>query len=339
VGTLRSSDSFNVLLFSGGSRLLAPESLPATLENVAAALTLIDGQDGGGGTELLPALDRALALSPRPGLARSFLIVTDGYVQADRDAIEFVTRHLGEANVFAFGIGSSVNRQLIEGLAAAGHGEPFVVGEAGEAEQAAERFAAYVRWPVLTDVRVEFGEFEAYAVEPQAIPDVLASRPVVVYGKWRGEARGTLYVRGAAGGGVFSQRFDVASAPPRPENEALAQLWARKRIAALSDHGLAEPGEAARGEILALGLGHRLLTRYTSFVAVSHVVRNPNEPAGDVTQPLPLPQGVSASAVGFAVAPEPELPVLLVAVALCILLPWSLRAGLRGARAARARAR
>src|SRR5262245_20240467 len=306
VGTLRSSDTFNVLLFSGGSRLLAPESLPATPANVAAALALIDGQDGGGGTELLPALERALALSPGPGIARSFLVVTDGYVEADRDAIELVKLHLGEANVFAFGIGNGVNRHLIEGLAAAGQGEPFVVMEPAGAEDAAERFAAYVRSPVLTDVRVDFAGFEAYAVEPPTLPDVLASRPVVVYGKWRGEPRGTLAVSGVAGGGAFSQRFEVASARPRAEDRALAQLWARKRIAALSDYGLAEPGEQARAEILALGLGYRLLTRYTSFVAVSHVVRNPSEPATEVKQPLLLPKGVSASAVGVAVASEPE---------------------------------
>ena len=129
VATLRPIDRFNVLLFSGGSRLLSPASLPGTPDAVAAALAALDGENAGGGTELLPALERALALPAEPGLSRSFLVVTDGYVQADRDAIEYVTRHLGEANVFAFGIGSSVNRHLIEGLAQAGQGEPFVVTE------------------------------------------------------------------------------------------------------------------------------------------------------------------------------------------------------------------
>jgi Ca-activated chloride channel family protein len=318
VTKLRPSDAFNVLLFSGGSRLLAPESLPATAENVAAALALLDGQHGGGGTELVPALERALVLSPEPGLARSFLVVTDGYVQADRHAIELVARHLGEANVFAFGIGSSVNRHLIEGLARAGRGEPFVVTEPGEAAARAERFAAYVRAPVLTDVRVEFEGFEAYAIEPRAIPDVLAARPVVVLGRWRGEPAGAIRVTGATGRGAFVERFEVASAVPRPENRALAQLWARERIAALLAHGLAEPGEEARGEILALGLGYRLLTPFTSFVAVSRVVRNPGAEATDVQQPLPLPKGVPASAVGVSlrVAPEPELELLVAALAL-----------------------
>ena len=65
LGHLRASDSFNVLLFSGGSTLLAPKSLPVTPENIQRAMDVIDRQQGGGGTELLPALRRALALPPQ----------------------------------------------------------------------------------------------------------------------------------------------------------------------------------------------------------------------------------------------------------------------------------
>jgi Ca-activated chloride channel family protein len=210
-------------------------------------------------------------------------------VQADREAIELVTGNLGEASFFAFGIGTSVNRHLIEGLARAGQGEPFVVGGPGVAREAAERFAAYVATPVLTDVRVDFEGFDAYAVEPRSVPDVLAARPVVVFGKWRGELGGVIQVTGRTGGDDFWQRFEVDEVAPRDENGALGQLWARARIAALSDYGLAEPGEAARREITALGLEHALLTRYTSFVAVAKRVRNAGGQGDDVTQPLPLP--------------------------------------------------
>jgi Ca-activated chloride channel family protein len=324
---LRPSDRFNVSLFSGGSRLLSPQSLPATSDNVRAALAAIDREQGGGGTELLPALGRALALSQEPGLARSFLVITDGYVQADHATLEFVAGHLGEANLFAFGIGSSVNRYLIEGLAQAAQGEPFVVTEPAAAREVAERFREYVSAPVLTDVRVDFTGFEAYDVEPRAIPDVFAARPVLVSGKWRGEAAGSIRVSGESGSGAFSQRFEVANVAPLRENRALAQLWARGRIGALSDYGLAEPDEATRKQIVALGLRYRLLTNYTSFVAVSHVVRNHDGGARDVKQPLPLPKGVSASAVGgrVGVGSEPGLLVLFAALALLVAARLLLR--------------
>jgi Ca-activated chloride channel family protein len=326
--SLRPTDSFNVLLFAGGSRLLNPRSLPATKENVTRALAAIKEEPAGGGTEMLAALQRALALESSAGRSRSFVLVTDGYVDADKEAMDFVRAHLGDANAFAFGIGSGVNRYLIEGIAKAGYGEPFVVTTEAEAPDAARRFREYVRAPVLTDVRVAYEGLDVYDVEPRAVPDVLASRPVVVLGKYRGAPRGTITLTGVGGRAPYMQRFEVARATPRPEHRALEYLWARSRIASVSDFGFGELSPAAKTEVLSLGLRYSLLTQLTSFVAVSHTVRNVSGPATNVNQPLPLPAGVSNSAVGEPIegADEPELVLL---AALCLGL-----AGL-GARARR----
>jgi Ca-activated chloride channel family protein len=324
VGRLRTTDKFNVLLFEGDSQLLAPKSLPATPDNITRALAFLESQRGGGGTEMLSALQRALSLSPEPGLSRSFVVLTDGYISADKQAIDYVRANLGRANVFAFGIGSSVNRYLIEGLAKAGQGEPFVVTDPATAPATGERFRKYVVAPVLTNVRVSYTGFDAYAVEPPAVPDVLAERPVIVYGKWRGAQTGKITVSGVSGQGRYAQTFDLSAAAPRPENVAVRYLWARNRIAALSDFGFGEIAEPAKKEVTALGLRYNLLTQFTSFVAVAKTVRNTGAPASDVTQPLPLPQGVSNSAVGGGVmsASEPELFLLLLACALAGL--WML---------------
>ena len=319
--SLRPTDTFNVLLFAGGSRLLAPHSLPASKENVTRALAAIKEESGGGGTELMSALNRALALESSAGRSRSFVLVTDGYVDADQQAMDFVRQHLGDANAFAFGIGSGVNRYLIEGIAKAGYGEPFVVSSEAEAPDAARRFREYVRSPVLTDVRVAYEGLDVYDVEPRAIPDVLASRPVVVLGKYRGKPGGTIALTGVGGRAPYTQRFDVARSQPRPEHRALEYLWARSRIASVSDFGFGELSPSAKTEVLTLGLRYSLLTQLTSFVAVSHTVRNTTGAAKDVNQPLPLPQGVSNSAIGEPVqsADEPEL-VLLCALGVVLAL-------------------
>jgi Ca-activated chloride channel family protein len=327
IGGLRPTDQFNVELFSGTSALLAERSLPATQANIALATRFIDDQQGGGGTELLPALEQAFALSKSEGLSRSFVVVTDGYIGQDRGAIELVRNKLSDANVFAFGIGSSVNRFLIEGVAKAGAGEPFVVTEPGEAAKTAERLRDYVKAPVLTDVKVAYEGFDAYDVEPKSIPDVLAERPVVIQGKYRGDAKGFVTLSGLGGQGGFSQRFDIGQVKSRPEHRALSYLWARSRIATLGDFGFAEPSQQAKSEITALGLRYNLLTDYTSFVAVARKVVNPGGVAQNVDQPLPLPAGVESSAIGSAAdgADEPELFVLLglagVVMALRVLWP------------------
>ena len=55
------------------------------------------------------------------------MLITDGYITAEADVFALIAANLGKANVFSFGIGSSVNRHLVEGVARAGRGEPFVV--------------------------------------------------------------------------------------------------------------------------------------------------------------------------------------------------------------------
>ena len=80
IGNLRESDSFNVLLFSGSSQMLSAAPVPATRANIERAITVIDQARGGGSTEIVPALKRIAALPKAADVARSVIIVTDGYV-------------------------------------------------------------------------------------------------------------------------------------------------------------------------------------------------------------------------------------------------------------------
>jgi Ca-activated chloride channel family protein len=305
IGGLRPTDRFNVLLFSGASQLLAPQSLPATAANIGQMIARIDSTQGGGETELGAALERAMALPAAADVSRTMVVITDGFVQADAGVLEQIRTRLSRANLFAFGIGSSVNRHLIEGMAHAGQGEPFIVTQPVDAKAAAAHFQEYVRSPVLTHVAVEAEDFQTYDVEPLSVPDLFAERPLIVFGKWRGKPAGTLRVTGQGGEGSYEKVFEVTEAKPSADLQALRYLWARERVKRLSDYG-ADDGDATRQTVTALGLKYELLTAYTSFVAVHEVVRNPDGSAPVVDQPLPLPQGVSDHAV-----PEPEMTLLL----------------------------
>lgn len=306
---LRPQDRFNVMLFAGGSSLLAERSLKASRDNIDRAIALITSAQGAGSTELLPALRRALQLPGDGDLSRSFVVVTDGYITAEREAFDLIRDNLGEANVFAFGIGASVNRHLIEGLAKAGLGTPFVVGSDSEAPVVAEKFRAYIESPVLTGVQVEYKGFKAYDQQPASIPDVFANRPVVVFGKWKGDANGSIALTGVSGRGRFVNKFQAGQVKPNANNSALRYLWARSRIADLSDFG--SPSSEDEKEITQLGLTYNLLTAYTSFIAVHDVVRNAAGEAADVDVPLPMPQGVSDRAIGITAGPEPDLRWML----------------------------
>lgn len=291
-------DRFNILCFSGGNQVLASQSLPTTRDNIEKAREFMASMQGGGGTEILGALREALAMKTPAGYARTFVAVTDGYVSVEPQVFRTIRENLGEASFFAFGIGSSVNRHLIEGMARMGMGEPFIVMHGDDAVEKADKFERYIDAPALTDIKVSFDGFSAYDVEPAAPPDLFASRPVLVFGKYKGAARGKIKVSGISGTGRFEKVLDVGSFEPSNKNEALRYLWARHRIATLSDYQTYERGDDKIAEITQLGLDYHLMTAYTSFVAVDQRVRNQGGDSTTVKQPLPLPDGVSDLAVG-----------------------------------------
>lgn len=328
IGGLRPSDTFNVLLFSGSNKMLSPKSVPATRANIEQALATIQNYSGSGSTELIPALKRVYAEPKDENVSRTVVLVTDGYVTVEREAFELVRKNLSKANVFAFGIGSSVNRSLMEGIARAGMGEPFIITDPIQAPEQAARFRRMVESPVLTNVKVTFGGLDVYDVEPQALPDVLGERPVIVFGKWRadaeGKARGRVIVEGQGANGPYRQELRI-DPQLRQDTAALRTLWARHRIQSLSDQETLEGGAAFKERITELGLKYSLLTQYTSFIAVDKVVRNvAPQNSVDVNQPLPLPQGVSELALGAEVPSTPE-PETLGAIAVVLSMLAMLR--------------
>ncbi len=301
IGGLKQDDMFNILLFAGSSRLYSEKSVEASRENINNAISFLENQRGGGGTELLPALKRGMSLSATEGVSRSFIISTDGYVTVEKEAFEYINKNLGNANFFPFGIGSSVNRHLIEGMAHVGRGEAFIVSNVAEAGPIAEKFRKYISRPVLTNIELQIKDFDTYDVEPSSIPDVFAERPVIVYGKWKGKAEGSIILTGYTGNERYSKTLNVPDYKAAKSNSAIKYLWAREKIRLLDDFiQVSYSHEELKEEVTALGLKYNLLTSYTSFLALDSEIRNANTISTTVRQPLPLPQGVSNYAIGGA---------------------------------------
>lgn len=322
-GSLRETDRFNVILFSDSLIQMSPESVPATAENVQKAFALIDNEEGGGGTELAPALETALAIPAAPGAARSVIAITDGYISGEREIFDIIGRNIGTTNFFSFGIGSSVNRYLIDGIAKTGLGESFVVTDPSEAAATADRFRTYIQSPVLTDVQVTYDGFDVYDIEPPTLSTLFASRPIVLFGKWKGEPSGTIHITGKTGGRDYAEDIPVSAAIPLEANNIIQYLWARTRVERLTDYGMTEDLQAnAKKEVTELGLRYSMMTPYTSFIAVTEKVRNTEGKSTDVKQPLPIPMNVSEWAIGngYTVGSEPGSLLLVLLMAAAVLL-------------------
>ncbi|TDS14170.1 Ca-activated chloride channel family protein [Maribacter caenipelagi] len=295
---LRMTDTFNVQLFASSSTIFSPTPVEINEQNIEAAIRFLSEGQGGGGTQLLSALQTAYKL-PRKDMsvARSMVVITDGYVSVEKEAFELIANNLDQANVFTFGIGSSVNRYLIEGVAKVSNSESFIATTSEEAAEVAKDFANYIATPLLTRVKVEARGFDMYDLAQKSIPDVFAARPVVVHGKYRGKAEGKIIITGYQGKKRFREVYNVSDGSVSKTNRALGYLWARKKIAELDDYKKLF-NEDVKAEVVALGLKYNLLTNYTSFVAVDETIVNKDGTLKNVKQPLPMSENVNNSAVG-----------------------------------------
>lgn len=307
--SLRPIDRFNVMLFESSNQMLYEKSVPATESNIKKAMEVIDKQKGSGSTQLYSAVQNAMSFKETEGFSRTFIIVTDGFVTVEKEAFNYIRSNLNKANLFPFGIGTRVNRYMIEGLAHAGMGTPYIVTNLSQAESIGKKAIEEISKPVLTNISIDWGDFDVYDVEPVAIPDVFAQRPILVYGKYKSPAEGTITVSGIAGNETYEQKFDAAKARVE-HNQALRYLWARNQIRYFDDYAQYYEGNtnvwndnygnhqrsASQIErVTNLGLKYNLLTQYTSFLAVDEIVRAPRP--GNQYTPTPRtssPETVSA---------------------------------------------
>ena len=265
---LRPKDRFNVLLFANGFAKFSDKMVHVTDNQISRAMSFVDQQHGSGGTLILPALAEALNMIDDNGRSTTVIIATDGLVTVEKEAMDLIQESLGEANFFPFGIGSSVNRYLLEALAHVGHSEPLVATDRNEARKIAKEFRKMISSPVLTNVKLNFEGLDAYDVIPKSVPDLFADKPIVVYGKYKGAPKGNVKVTGSNGTGKFEQSMAVNSSKVTDENSALRYLWARQNLKLLSDYHRFAHTADSREKIVDIGLKYNLLTEFTSFVGV-----------------------------------------------------------------------
>ncbi len=293
---LNPSDTFNLITFSGDTAILFPKPVPATPENLTLAKEFIAGRYGSGGTEMMKAVRAALEGTEDQKHVRIACFMTDGYVGFEDQIIAEIQKH-PNARVFSFGIGSAVNRYLLDKMAEQGRGEVEYVGLQDDGSAAARRFAERVRNPLLTDIRVDWGSLPVSEVYPAKIPDLFSSKPLVLTGRYAGSAKGTVRVGGRMDGRTVTMDVPVELPAAEPQHAVLATLWARRKVDSLLMNG-----GNAREEITKLGLDYRLMTAYTSFVAVEETTVIDGGKPRTVQVPVEIPDGVSYEGI-FGEAP------------------------------------
>lgn len=286
-------DSFQVIRFSEEASALSSGPLPATPENIRKGMAYVDGMQGMGGTHMLAGIEASLDYPQDPERQRIVCFMTDGYIGNEQQILAAITDKLGGTRLFAMGIGSSVNRYLLDEMSDIGGGTVSYVLPTQEPADTVKAFYSTIARPVLTQVTVDFGDdARVYGRYPQRLPDLYVGHPLQVVGRFEG-SMGPITVRGKMGNKDYVQVLDIIAVD---DGSAIASAWARQKVKSLEREQLHGDVEAVQAEILDVALNYRLLTQYTSFVAVEYRVRNEGGQQTRVHQPSESPDGVNLDA-------------------------------------------
>jgi Ca-activated chloride channel family protein len=290
---LRPDDTFQIVRFDDRASALGPGPIANKPRNIQLVLDWLSALDAGGGTEMTAGIDAALAIPHDPARLRVVAFLTDGYVGNEDQILAKVAAHAGEARLFSFGVGSAVNRYLLEEMAAHGRGAAQFVRPDEDTAAAVAAFEHRIAAPVLTDVHVDWGALAVTDVTPDPVPDLFLGQPLVIAGHYARGGKGRITVHARQDGRDVQLPLDVELPERDVARPAIATVWARQHIAELSRRLVRKDDAALVRDITQLSLAYHVLTPYTAFVAVDDARVTAGGAATPVTVPVLVPDAVA----------------------------------------------
>ncbi|NMC69901.1 MAG: VWA domain-containing protein [Myxococcales bacterium] len=292
LGRLGPDDTFQIITFSDDASSFGDEPVPATRRNLERALDYLDDIDSEGGTMMDAGIRAALDFPHDPRRFRIVSFLTDGYIGNELEIFASIRERLGPARIFSFGVGSSVNRYLMEGMARIGRGAVAYVNADDGSQRAVAAFFDRIAHPAMTDVEIDWGGMEVHDVYPSRVPDLFVGRALVLTGRFEGGGRHTVRLSGRAGDRAVSLELDVDLDAAEAAYPGIPFVWARKQIEVLEDRDAGENSPAIAAQIKDLALEYGLMSAYTAFVAVDASRVTEGDHGTVVPVAVPVPEGV-----------------------------------------------
>ena len=306
VDTLGERDRFAVMAFD--DRIEVPPSLPAASlagagdRNRFRAVEFLAAIDARGGTEMREPLVRGAEMlaGGYEDRDRILVLVTDGQVGNEDQILRELGKRLKNVRVFTLGVDQAVNEAFLKRLAAAGGGACELVESEDRLDTVMAKVHRRIATPVVTElaIRGEGLALDAASIAPQRLPALFVGAPVMVAARLQGRAGGSVVVTGRTPSGQpWSQQIPVVT---ESRGDAAAAIWARARIRDLEDRYAAHGGGAdLEREIVAVSLKHRVLSRFTAFLAVDRSEKvNPKGNPKTITQAVEMPAGWEDQLIG-----------------------------------------
>jgi hypothetical protein len=270
--------------------------VPSTEANINQAVQFALAMKGGGGTEMLKGVQAAIDEPIDKERVRIVVMLTDGFIGNEAEIIEHVGKNCGDqVRFWCVGIGQAPNMFLVDGVAKQGGGMGKKLGLRDESDSLAQEVMTRIQRAQLAKVKVDWGGLDVVETYPAKIPELWAGRPVILFGRYRGPGDAAVNVSGVVEGESVSWPLQVKLPEREAANDVLAKVWARKKIEDLMQQSFYMGSPEVEEVVTALALDYKLMSQYTSFVAVdSEKPVEPTEPAQPPRRmpvPVPLPEG------------------------------------------------
>jgi len=292
-------DSFNLVRFSGAATSLFRRPQPSTPATRAQAREWLR-HFRGGGTNMDQGIIHSLNLPGDPQAMRLVLMLTDGYVGGEERMFRLVRQHLGNARMFSLGVGSSVNRYLLEGLAEMGRGDVIYHYGSKQIGEAVDAFYSRIAHPALSDLEIHWGALQVSEQFPKEIPDLWAGQPLRVVARYQPEPaeeedtlNTVITVRGMLGRERVAWELPLEVPMVERRHEGLRSIWARRKIRDIEWYPRGRSGELVRQEVTEVALEHHLVSKYTSLIAVDDQPSRCAPATMKLSVPNMAPAGVS----------------------------------------------
>ena len=289
---LQPDDTFQVIRFSNNASQLGPNPLPATPENIRKALAYVESLEGEGGTMMIEGIKAALDFAHDAHRFRLVSFMTDGYIGNEAEILAAIHQRLGASRIFSFGVGSSVNRYLLDRMAKLGKGAVAYIGLDDNTSEVVDLFYDRISHPALTDVSVDWGQMQVADVYPQQIPDLFVGRPIILTGRFTGQGSMRIRVTGKVGDLTEEINIPVNFQDSGAVHGGIACVWARKKIETLANQAIYDTNPDLPGQIKQVALAYGLMSAYTAFIAVDSSRTTAGDHGITVSVPVPVPDGV-----------------------------------------------
>jgi Ca-activated chloride channel family protein len=275
IDALAAADKFNVVAMSTTVGSFSDAMVQATSGNTGAAKQYIGGLSAKGITNAEGALIAAAKTSWTANMSRGIVFLTDGRPTwpvrtSVAGILDSVARYnTGGARIYPIGIGPDVDKRFLNLLAENHSGfSMFISSDADEGVDILSVMERLTR-PLLTHIAIDFGTLQVHDLVPAQLSDFYYGGQGVVLGRFRGSSTAAIGFSAVADGQNVSAGRTISFPVNCCNPAALPPLWASKKIDGLLDR-MAIEGEGPElvEEVTELGLKYRIVTPYTSFLAL-----------------------------------------------------------------------